>query len=163
MIYSLTKNFRNISIICISDKHPTPIRFLNHVKGKVVDLAHKEGFELEELTIVFCDDDYLLDLNKKHLDHDFYTDILTFPYNDKHSKKISGDIVISIDRATENSREFNVSPAEEICRLIIHGILHLSGYNDLCTEDKLVMSQKENFYLPVFLNVPRGTFTKKYA
>ncbi|MEO0897406.1 MAG: rRNA maturation RNase YbeY [Bacteroidota bacterium] len=85
--------------------------------------------ELGELTYVFLSDDDLLDMNKKYLDHDYYTDILTFPHN-PDSSLISGDIFISIDRVKENALSFNESFLDELNRVMIHGVLHLLGFDD---------------------------------
>ncbi len=125
-------------------------------------MTNLEGFKIDQLGIVFCDDDYLLSLNRTHLDHDYYTDILTYQYHEEQDQLISGDIMISVDRALDNAKEYGVSPKEEICRLVIHGLLHLMGYNDLTASEKAEMRKKEDYYLPVFIDVPRGTFSKDY-
>jgi rRNA maturation RNase YbeY len=100
--------------------------------------------------LIFCSDEYLLDVNKKYLNHDYYTDIITFDYVE--DKIISGDIFISSDRVRENANQFNVSFEMELFRIIIHGILHLLGYKDKTKKDKSLMTEKENFYLSRLLN-----------
>lgn len=106
-----------------------------------------EGFKkVSELSLIFCDDDYLLSINQQYLDHDTYTDIITFD-NSEDEEVISGDIFISVDRIKENASLYKVEEAHEIHRVIIHGILHLCGYLDETKEEKDLMTQKENFYL----------------
>lgn len=120
----------------------------------VSQLLSKEGFNLGEISVVFCSDDHLLDMNKQYLNHDFYTDIITFDYTD--NKIISGDLFISFDRVKENATIYSVPINYELCRVIYHGILHLCGYNDKTEEEKITMRVKENEYLDLF--VSRETF-----
>ncbi len=107
-----------------------------------------EAKKLEELSYIFCDDDYLLNLNEEFLKHDTYTDIITFDYS--VGKILQGDIYISTERVKENSNEFNVSFDEELRRVIIHGVLHLCGYKDKTTEQSLLMRQKEEEKMQLF-------------
>src|SRR5690606_18692821 len=100
-----------------------------------------EEKKLEEICYIFCDDEYLLNLNEEFLQHDTYTDIITFDYS--VGKILQGDIYISTERVKENSDEFNVSFEEELRRVIIHGVLHLCGYKDKTKEQSLLMRQKE--------------------
>src|SRR5690606_39460932 len=93
-----------------------------------------------------CSDAYLLEINKKYLVHDTYTDIVTFESSEKDGV-IAGDIFISIDRTKENASKFDVSERDELHRVIIHGVLHLCGYLDKKKEDKALMTEKENEYL----------------
>ena len=102
----------------------------------------QEDKELGDLTIIFCSDTYLLDLNRQHLDHDYFTDIITFDYSD--FPVVSGDLFISVDRVKENAFDFKVSFEHELHRVIIHGFLHLCGYLDKSEEDELIMRSKEN-------------------
>jgi probable rRNA maturation factor len=115
----------------------------------IIQVAEKEGVGIGVLNFIFCSDDYLLEMNKFFLAHDFYTDIITFEHSQEDSI-ISGDVFISADRARANAFEFKVSFAEEIKRLIIHGILHLVGYNDGAAEEKLTMRKKEDYYLSLW-------------
>lgn len=108
----------------------------------------EEGFEVGEISFIFCSDSYLLDVNRKYLNHDYFTDIITFDYVE--NGLVSGDIFISVDRVKENSGLFNVSFFDELKRILIHGILHLTGYNDKSDPEKQVMTQKENFYLDLY-------------
>ncbi|MCC8424542.1 rRNA maturation RNase YbeY [Mucilaginibacter sp. UR6-11] len=105
-----------------------------------------EGFKLQELTYIFCSDAYLLQINQQYLDHDTYTDIITFD-NSEHEGEITGDIFISIPRIQENASKFNVSETDELHRVIIHGALHLLGYKDKTPADNKNMTQKEDYYL----------------
>lgn len=105
-------------------------------------VANQEDKVLGDLTIIFCSDDYLLEVNREHLYHDYYTDIITFDYSDFPT--VSGDLFISVDRVKENAIDFNVSFEHELHRVIIHGFLHLCGYFDKTNEDELLMRSKEN-------------------
>ena len=105
-------------------------------------VANQEEKVLGDLTIIFCSDDYLLEVNREHLNHDYYTDIITFDYSDFPT--VSGDLFISVDRVKENAIDFNASFEHELHRVIIHGFLHLCGYFDKTNEDELLMRSKEN-------------------
>ena len=102
----------------------------------------QEYKELGDVTIIFCSDDYLLEVNREHLEHDYYTDIITFDYSDFPT--VSGDLFISVDRVKDNATDFNVSFEHELHRVIIHGFLHLCGYFDKTNEDEILMRSKEN-------------------
>ena len=104
--------------------------------------AEKEGYEIEDINYIFCDDEYLLEINRKHLNHDYYTDIITFDYCD--DKLISADLFISVDRVADNAFEFNTDFETELCRVMVHGLLHMMGYNDKSEEQQLEMRQKED-------------------
>ncbi|MFZ4262408.1 rRNA maturation RNase YbeY [Sphingobacterium sp. HJSM2_6] len=106
-----------------------------------------ENFKrIGELNFIFCSDAYLLDINKQYLNHDTFTDIVTFDSSEEEAV-ISGDIFISVERIQENALKFNVSQEDELHRVIIHGVLHLCGYFDKKKEDKELMTLKENTYL----------------
>jgi len=107
--------------------------------------ALKENKTVENLSFIFCSDDFLLKINNKYLNHDFYTDVISFDYSEQNL--VSGDIYISIDRVKENSRKFGCTVKDELHRIIIHGILHLFGYSDKTPEQKAIMKDKEDFYL----------------
>lgn len=104
----------------------------------------KEGKELLSLNFIFCSDTYLHKINLEYLDHDTFTDVITFPYSET---AIEGDIFISIDRIKENAKTFEVSFEKELYRVIIHGVLHLMGFSDKSSEEKKRMTSKENIYL----------------
>jgi probable rRNA maturation factor len=116
------------------------------VRKWITDTIAAEGFKLDELTYVFCSDEYLLQINQQYLDHDTYTDIITFD-NSEVEGIITGDIFISIERIKENAVKFAVTDAQELHRVMIHGALHLLGYKDKSAADKKKMTLKEDFYL----------------
>ena len=115
------------------------------IKDVIVSESANVKFKAGDINIIFCSDEYLLDLNKKYLSHDFYTDIITF--DNCLNKIISGDLFISVDRVRENSRTYSSSFDEELHRVIIHGVLHLLGYKDKTKAQSKIMRDKENFYL----------------
>ena len=100
---------------------------------------------LGDVSIIFCSDNYILDVNLKYLQHDYFTDIITFDYCE--GDKVSGDLFISVDSVRENASFYGVEFADELNRVIIHGILHLIGYDDHTEEDIALMRSKENYYL----------------
>jgi len=116
------------------------------VKQWIKATIEAEGYILKELNYIFCSDQYLLQINQQYLDHDTYTDIVTFDNSDV-DKIIVGDIFISIDRIRENAIKFNSGEVNELHRVIIHGALHLLGYQDKKAESKKIMTQKEDHYL----------------
>ena len=116
------------------------------VRQWITETIQAEGFKLKELTYVFCSDSYLLQINQQYLDHDTYTDIITFD-NSEIANTIIGDIFISIDRIRENALKFSTTEADELHRVIIHGALHLLGYTDKTAPAKKKMTLKEDFYL----------------
>lgn len=117
------------------------------------DICEQEGKVLGEVNLIFCSDEYLLDVNKKYLNHDYYTDIITFDYNE--GDLIFGDLFISKDRVVENAETVKVEFQVELNRVVVHGVLHLLGYKDKSEEDEAQMRLKENWALG--LNVPRET------
>ena len=102
-----------------------------------------ENQTLQELNFIFCSDDYLLKMNQQYLNHDTFTDVITFDHSEVTSS-IYGDIFISIDRIKENAKAFNVGFNQELNRVMIHGTLHLLGYKDKKPADKSKMTEKEN-------------------
>ncbi|MFO7256065.1 MAG: rRNA maturation RNase YbeY [Bacteroidota bacterium] len=109
-------------------------------------VASAEKVDLGEINFVFCSDDYLLDLNRRYLQHDYYTDILTFDSGGGEGL-LMGDIYISVDRVRDNAKQFGVSFDEELHRVIVHGVLHLIGYTDTTPAKKKAMKKKEDAYL----------------
>ena len=116
------------------------------LKTLLTDLFRKEGRQLAGLSIVFCSDDYLLELNRQFLQHDYYTDILTFLMSERGAP-VEGELYISVDRVRENARAFGVPTLQELRRVIIHGSLHLCGYKDKLKKDQALIRQKEDRYL----------------
>ena len=121
---------------------------IQKLKSWIKNVAAEEGFLVGNLNYVFCNDEYILEVNKKYLNHDYYTDIITFDYTS--SKKIGGDLVVSIDTIKSNSILLNVDLNTEVCRVIIHGVLHLCGYKDKSDEEERNMRLKEDYYLTKF-------------
>lgn len=107
--------------------------------------AAEEGYEVGDINIIFCDDEYLLNVNRQYLNHDYYTDIITFDYSEE--EMVSGDLFISIDRVRENAEEFHQLFSEELHRIMVHGVMHLCGYQDKEPLEKTEMTGKEDFYL----------------
>ncbi|MCW3807002.1 rRNA maturation RNase YbeY [Plebeiibacterium marinum] len=112
------------------------------IKSWVKNVISNHGSFLGSITYIFCNDEYILKINKEYLNHDYYTDIITFDYCE--GKEISGDLFISLDTILSNSKLFNSSYHEELHRVIIHGILHLIGYKDKNDDEAVVMRQQEN-------------------
>lgn len=112
----------------------------------IVYAIENEGQRAGMIQFVFCDDIQLLKINQDYLNHDTFTDIITFNYNDEY-EGIGGDIFISVDRVRENAKEFNANFKNELHRVIIHGILHLLGYDDQDDRTREEMRTKENYYL----------------
>ena len=108
-------------------------------------ICKNEGKIMGDVSLVFCSDNYLLEINQQHLNHDFYTDIVTFDYC--IDDIVSGDLFISVDRVFENSATFDVTFSNELYRVIVHGILHLCGYKDKTIEEESSMRVKENMAL----------------
>jgi rRNA maturation RNase YbeY len=104
-----------------------------------------EGKMPGELDFIFMNDKALLEINRSHLNHDYFTDIITFEYNEGNF--VSGDIMISIERVQENAEEFKVNFQDELHRVMIHGVLHLCGYKDKTEAEQIDMRAKEDYYL----------------
>ena len=129
--------------------------FAEHVKfpekGEILSVKHirklidSEGFKSGEISVIFVDDAYLLELNKRYLNRDYLTDVITFDYSG--DSKLSGDIFISIERVLENASIVNVPFKTELRRMILHGILHLCGYKDDSEENLKEIRLKEDYYL----------------
>lgn len=108
-------------------------------------VAESEIRKLGDVNIIFCSDNYILDINQRYLQHDYFTDIITFDYCDGNI--LSGDLFISVESVRENALEYGTEFDEELNRVIVHGILHLVGYDDHAEDDIVVMRSKENYYL----------------
>ena len=118
-------------------------RILNNKWLRMV--AESEIKKIGDIAIIFCSDNYILDVNMRYLQHDYFTDIITFDYCE--GSRLSGDLFISIDSVRENAIQYGAEFEEELCRVMVHGLLHLIGYDDHTEEDQKVMRQKENYYL----------------
>ena len=108
-------------------------------------VAESEIRRLGDVSIIFCSDNFILDVNIKYLKHDYFTDIITFDYCE--GETLSGDLFISVDSVRENALFYGAEFADEMNRVIVHGLLHLIGYDDHSEADKKVMRSKENYYL----------------
>ena len=122
------------------------------LKGKVRNskwlrlVAESEIRRIGDVNIIFCSDHYILDINRRYLEHDYFTDIITFDYCE--GEKLSGDLFISVDTVRENALEYGAeSFDQELARVMVHGLLHLIGYDDHSEADKKMMREKENYYL----------------
>lgn len=131
--------------------HEVKHRFKDSLNEKkiLINIFENEGHQLKRLTYIFCSDNYLLDLNIQYLQHDTYTDILTFDLSESGSAVVA-EIYISIERVAENSTRYNISSDQELRRVMIHGILHLCGYNDHSGDEKVIMREREDYYLSHF-------------
>ena len=118
----------------------------NALRRWITVSARKEGFLIEELNYIFCSDNHLLRLNLRFLNHDEYTDIITFDHS-FHKTKINGEIFISIPRVKENAKTYKATFQNELHRVMIHGILHLCGYTDKTKARQSKMRSKEDYYL----------------
>jgi probable rRNA maturation factor len=114
------------------------------------EIILSEQKKLGEINYIFCDDEYLLKINQDYLQHDYYTDIITFDY--VKGKTISGEIFVSLQRISDNASTLSKNYEEELRRVLAHGILHLSGYKDKSEEEEKEMRRKEDFYLDKFEN-----------
>jgi probable rRNA maturation factor len=115
----------------------------------IKSISLSEGYKIGELNYIFCSDEYLLEVNKEYLQHDYYTDIITFD-NSEEEGVLEGDIFISVDRVKDNAQMLNTDYEEELRRVLIHGLLHLIGFEDSSEELKLKMRAKEDACLLLF-------------
>ena len=118
------------------------LKYKTKIKDWIKSEAGLNKKEIEEINIIFCSDNYLLDLNKKFLNHNYYTDVITFDSSIENS--ISGEIYISVDRLKENAKNLKTKLFDEYIRIIIHGTLHLCGFGDKTKDEKETMTRKEN-------------------
>ena len=131
--------------------HEVKVNLKNKTKLKafIKERFAKEGQKLKNLQYVFCTDEYLLELNKQFLQHDTFTDIVTFELGTEPGVT-EGEIYISVERVKENATKFDVSEEQELHRVIFHGALHLCGYKDKSKEQSATMRKKENEYLKLY-------------
>jgi rRNA maturation RNase YbeY len=125
------------------------LRDRTRLKAFIRLLFQKEKIKLAELQYIFCSDDRLLEINKQFLNHDYYTDIITFNLSGAN-QPINAEIYISVDRVRENAREFSSSLSKELHRVIFHGALHLCGYKDKTSKDQLEIRKMEDKYLRLY-------------
>lgn len=115
------------------------------------EISKDHQYSITELNYIFCSDDYLLKINQEYLNHDYFTDIITFD-NSEEPNKVEGDIFISIDRVKDNASVQKTDFLDELHRVIIHGLLHLIGYDDKSPEEKKLMNEKEDACLSLLPN-----------
>ena len=144
---------RNNSTSPINFHFLEPISFTQRtlVKEVIRDLFKKERTKLEQLRYIFCSDEYLLQINKEHLNHNYYTDIITFDLSETPNAT-SGEIYISVDRVRDNAQNYEVSFKHELLRVIFHGALHLCGYKDKSTKEEQLMRKAEDKYLKYYFS-----------
>lgn len=128
--------------------HSEQIAFVLDNEENIVDwliqASKAENQSLGQVDFIFCSDDYLLEINKQHLNHDYYTDIITFPLG---VDPIEANVFVSIDRVEENAQLYKVNLEDELHRVIIHGVLHLFGYKDKTEDEQISMRSKEDYFL----------------
>lgn len=127
-----------------------PKKIDSNISNWLEDLILSENKKLGDINYIFCDDEYLLKVNQDYLDHDYYTDIITFDY--VKGKTISGDIFVSLPRISDNASTLSQDSEKEFRRVLAHGILHLCGYKDKTEEEESTMRQKEDFYINRYSN-----------
>jgi len=130
------------------------LRDKNRIREWILNIILSNSYTLGQINYIFCSDNFLLQTNVKYLKHDTFTDIITFDTSE-NSNEISGDIFISIERVKENAKSYRVSFTNELHRVMIHGILHLLGYNDNTNDEKVIMREKEDYYLSLLPNFIR--------
>ena len=120
------------------------MQYSNWISRVILSENKKEG----EINYIFCDDEFLLNINQQYLNHDYYTDIISFDYS--VGNELHGDIFISVERVQENAEDFKVAFEEELKRVIIHGVLHYCGYKDKSDEEEVLMRNKEDEKIQMF-------------
>ena len=131
-----------MAIIYQSDDIKFPEIKRREISNWIKRVAVSHNKKVGEIAYIFCSDKKILEINIQYLNHDYYTDIITFDYSENDI--ISGDLFISLDTVRSNAEKFGTDYGEELCRVIIHGILHLCGFNDKSAEDKEIMREKED-------------------
>jgi len=134
----------------IAENVELPILQKQKTNRWIKEIAADYNLKVGDIAYIFCSDERILEVNNQYLNHDYYTDIITFDYSDGNT--ISGDIFISLDTVKSNSADFEVSFENELLRIIIHGILHLCGQDDKTPELRLKMTEKENIALKKYTN-----------
>jgi rRNA maturation RNase YbeY len=127
-------------------EHPK-YNFIHHeeISNWIRIVCDSENVRIKLLDFILCTDEDLLEINKKHLNHNYLTDVITFPYSE--GDDLEADIFISLDRVDENSKLLNTQYSDELCRVMIHGVLHLCGYKDKTDREQVEMRKKEDYYL----------------
>jgi rRNA maturation RNase YbeY len=136
-------------IFFYSFDRPVDLKRRTSIKNLIVRIFTSEKIALNKVTFILCSDKHLLKLNRKYLNHNFYTDVISFLLSSK-SEPVFGEVYLSSDRIKENAKKYGVSYQNELLRVIIHGALHLSGFEDQTKAQRKIMREKENFYLSLF-------------
>ncbi len=131
-----------------SENIPFLLKNKKSYKQWLISIISNEQKTIGDISIIFCTDDFLLEINKTYLSHDYYTDVITFNYNEDNI--VSGDIFISIDRVKENSSQFSDKFENELKRVMVHGVLHLLGYEDKSPKQEKAMRKREDEALNLF-------------
>jgi len=124
-----------------------PLRNRNRLKKFLITLFKNEDKKLDSINYIFCTDRFLLNVNRHYLNHNYYTDIITFNLSDNKSDPIKAEVYISLQRVRENAKRLQTSVKSELHRVIFHGALHLCGYNDSSKKEKDIIRSKEDLYL----------------
>ena len=136
------------SIVFDRTDHAYRLRQIKRVRSWLTRVVESHSLEVGEIAVIFCSDEYLLELNRSALDHDYYTDIITFDHC--VGDIVSGDLYISVDRVKDNAHIHRMAFRQEMLRVCVHGILHLCGQGDKTESEALQMRQKEDHWLSVF-------------
>jgi len=131
------------------DDRPVDLKKRMLVKQLITRIFLLEKTDLYQVNYIFCSDENVWSINRKYLKHDFYTDVITFTLSQK-SEPVSGEVYLSTDRIKDNAKNYNESYQTELLRVLIHGALHLCGFDDNTRAQKILMRQKESFYLNLF-------------
>jgi rRNA maturation RNase YbeY len=133
--------------ICFEDIEQNDLVNVSFLQSWFLSVIQRFNKQQGDITIVFCSDPYILEMNRSHLNHDYYTDIITFDYCE--GDLVSGDLFISLDTVSSNSIELGTSFIDEIHRVCVHGLLHLLGFNDKTAEDEKEMRRQEDIMLSI--------------
>ncbi|MDA3616715.1 rRNA maturation RNase YbeY [Polluticaenibacter yanchengensis] len=120
------------------------------VKSFIDSIFDAEGLYEPKLTYIFCSDEYLLNINKQFLNHDYYTDIISFDLSNDHEDFVRGEIYVSLERVEDNAKQFDAGVDQELLRVLFHGALHLCGYKDKTKSEIKEMRYKEDYYLRLY-------------
>ena len=143
-----------MSILFVTEDVKKPKLSYRNVTHWIKIIISKYDFKVGELTYIFCNDTYLLDINIKFLNHDFLTDIITFDYSDGNI--VSGDLFISLERVKENCLLYSCSYDDELLRVMIHGTLHLLNFNDSNSDEKIFMRRLEEECIKIYRDIENG-------
>ena len=132
-------------VIEFVEETETTIQNFDSISSWLIKVVREEGKTTGVITYVFMDDESLLKFNKQYLNHEFYTDVITF--DDSNFPVVNGDILVSVDRIIDNAKQLNTDYNEEFLRVVVHGVLHLCGYKDKSESEEKLMRQKEAYYL----------------